>query len=79
MGFYIFRTHMPNIKIDNKDYDFATLPEEAKNQLRMLQFVDSELARLHGQSAVLQTARISYAKALGEALPMFQGDTIKIS
>ena len=70
---------MPNIKIDDKDYDYDTLPEEAKNQLRMLQFVDAELARLQGQAAVLQTARISYAKALGEALPKFEGDTIKIS
>ena len=70
---------MPNIKIDDKDYEYDTLPEEAKNQLRMLQFVDAELARLQGQAAVLQTARIAYAKALGEALPKFEGDTIKIS
>jgi len=70
---------MPTLKIDDKDYVYDTLPEEAKNQLRMLQFVDAELARLQGQAAVLQTARIAYAKALGEALPKFQGDTIKIS
>jgi hypothetical protein len=70
---------MPTIKIDDKDYDYDTLPEEAKNQLRMLQFVDAELSRLQGQAAVLQTARIAYAKALGEALPKFEGDTIKVS
>jgi len=70
---------MPIIKIDDKDYDYDTLPEEAKNQLRMLQFVDTELARLEGQAAVLQTARIAYGKALGEALPKFEGDTIKIA
>ena len=70
---------MPTLKIDDKDYDYDTLPEEAKNKLRMLQFVDAELARLEGQAAVLQTARIAYAKALGEALPKFEGDTIKIS
>ena len=70
---------MTTVKIDDKDYDFDTLPEEAKNQLRMLQFVDSELARLQGQAAVMQTARIAYAKALGEALPKFEGGTIKIS
>jgi len=45
----------------------------------MLQFVDAELARLQGQAAVLQTARIAYAKALGEALPKFEGHTIKVS
>jgi hypothetical protein len=70
---------MPTIKIDNKEYDFDSLSVEAKNQLRMLQFVDNELVRLQGQAAVLQTARINYAKALGEALPKFAGDTIKIS
>ena len=70
---------MPTIKIDDKDYDYDTLPEEAKSQLRMLQFVDAELARLQGQAAVLQTARIAYSKALGDALPKFEGDTIKIS
>ena len=70
---------MPTVKIDDKDYEYDTLPEEAKNQLRMLQFVDAELARLQGQAAVLQTARIAYAKALGEALPKFEGDTIKMS
>jgi len=69
---------MANITIDNKDYDFDSLSEDAKSQLRMLQFVDSELARLQGQAAVLQTARIAYAKALGEALPKFEGDTIKL-
>ena len=69
---------MANITIDNKDYDFDSLPEDAKSQLRMLQFVDSEFTRLQGQAAVFQTARIAYAKALGEALPKFEGDTIKL-
>ena len=69
---------MGNITIDNKDYDFDSLPEDAKSQLRMLQFVDSKLTRLQGQAAVFQTARIAYAKALGEALPKFEGDTIKL-
>jgi len=70
---------MTTITIDNTDYDYDTLPEDAKNQLRMLQFVDAELARLQGQAAVLQTAHVAYAKALGDALPKFEGDTIKIS
>lgn len=70
---------MATVKIDDKEYDYDVLPEEAKNQLRMLQFVDAELARLQGQAALLQTARIAYAKALGEALPKFEGDTLKIS
>lgn len=70
---------MTIIKIEDKEYEYNTLPEEAKAQLQMLQFVDSELVRLQGRTAALQTARISYAKALGEALPKFDGDTIKFS
>ncbi len=59
---------MPTIKIDEKDYEFDTLSEEAKGQLAMLQFVDGELQRLTAQTAVLQTARMAYSKALNEAL-----------
>ena len=36
---------MPTIKIDNRDYDIATLSTEAKQQLQSLQFCDAELAR----------------------------------
>ncbi len=50
---------MPTITIDNKDYDLDTLSDEAKAQLTSLRFVDSELARLTNQTAVLQTARVA--------------------
>ena len=59
---------MPIIKIDDKDYDTESLSEQAKAQLSGLQFVDQELARLQAQAAILQTARIAYAKALTDAL-----------
>ena len=62
---------MPTITIDNHTYDFDTLSIEARAQLQSLQFVDAELARLQAQAAVLQTARMAYAKALNEALPGF--------
>ena len=55
---------MPSIKIDYQDYDLGALSDEAKAQLQSLQFVDAELARLQAQAAVLQTARMAYAKAL---------------
>ena len=71
---------MPTIKIDNQDYDLDTLSTEARTQLQSLQFVDAELARLQAQAAVLQTARMAYAKALNEALPMLSAsDTIKLN
>ncbi len=59
---------MPIIKIDGKDYELDTLSDEAKAQLGMVQFVDAELQRLNAQTAILQTARMTYAKALNEAL-----------
>ena len=59
---------MPIIKIDDKDYDTETLSDEAKAQLQNVQFVDQEHARLNAQAAVMQTARIAYAKALNDAL-----------
>ena len=75
---------MPPIKIDNQDYDLNTLSEEAKAQLAMLQFVDAELQRLTAHTAILQTARMAYSKALNEALPtpleqVMQRETIKFN
>ena len=60
---------MPTIKIDNIDYDTATLSNEAKAQLISMQFCDQELQRLQAQAAAYQTARQAYAKALQAALP----------
>ena len=59
---------MPTIKIDGKDYELDQLSGETKAQLGNVQFVDSELQRVNAMVAVLQTARIAYAKALNEAL-----------
>jgi hypothetical protein len=71
---------MPNIKIDDKDYDLDKLSKEAKAQLVSLQFCDQELARLQAQAAAYQTARQAYAKALQAALPTATvGDTIKFN
>ena len=70
---------MPTIKIDDKEYDVATLSDEAMSQLTSIQFVDSELARLQAKAAALQTARMAYSKALQAALPAIGGsDTLKL-
>ena len=58
---------MSTINIDDKDYDLDTLSDEAKAQLTSLQFVDAELQRHNGKAAIIQTARIAYAKR--ELLP----------
>jgi hypothetical protein len=71
---------MQKVIINNKEYGLGTLSDECKAQLASLQFVEQELARLQAQAAVLQTARVSYAKALQAALPVVGGsDTIKLS
>jgi hypothetical protein len=54
--------------------------DDARAQLQSLQFVDGELARLQSQTAVLQTARMAYAKAQQAALPsLLAGDTMKFN
>jgi hypothetical protein len=73
-------TKMPNIKIDNKEYDLDTLSDECKAQLASIQFVDQELARLQAQTAVIQTAKAAYLQGLKASLPVLGGsDTIKLS
>lgn len=74
---------MTMIRIDGQEYDSDQLSVAAKEQLQSLHFVDTELARLNGQIAVFQTARVAYAKGLREALNApaptpFSGDTIKL-
>ena len=59
---------MDKIVIDGKEYDMDSLSEDAKAQLKSLQFVNSELARLQSQSAALQTARNAYSQALQQAI-----------
>lgn len=59
---------MPVLTIDKKEFELDQLSDDAKAQLAMLQFVDSELKRFSIQTAVLQTARLGYARALNEML-----------
>jgi len=59
---------MATITIDGREYDAEKLSDQAKAQITSLHFVDAELQRLQAQSAVLQTARAAYAKALNEIL-----------
>jgi hypothetical protein len=70
---------MTTIKIDNVDYDTDNLSDEAKAQLISLQFCEQKLQRLQAQTAVVQTARVSYAKALKEALTPPMGEKINFN
>lgn len=74
---------MTIVKIDDTEYEFDALSAGAKDQLRSVQFVDSEISRLTASLAVFQTARSAYIKALREQLqpPVYDpmaGDTIKL-
>ncbi len=70
---------MPTIKIDDKEYDFDKLSDEAKAQLASIQFCDQELQRLQAQAAAYQTARMAYAKALNEVLNPAMGEKISFN
>jgi len=59
---------MPNITIDNIDYDTEKMSEDALANLRSIQFVDTELATLQARIAALNTARNAYGAALQELL-----------
>jgi hypothetical protein len=66
---------MANIKIDDKDYDFDALPQDAKNQVNMIQAVDKEPQQLQIQTAILQTARLAYSKELSTILNKDNSDS----
>lgn len=57
------------ITIDGKNYDLDALSDQAKGQLMSLQLTDQKLAQLQQDMAIMQTARMAYARALAEALP----------
>ncbi len=57
------------INIDGTEYLLSALSDDAKAQIRSLQFVESEIARLHAQAAIANTAKIAYQNALKSLLP----------
>ena len=52
------------IKIDDIEYEFDSLSDNAKAQLANIQFVDTQLQQLNNEWAVSDTARIGYTNAL---------------
>lgn len=64
---------MATITVDGREYDSDALSDQAKAQVASLQFVDAELQRLQAQTAVLQTARGAYGRALNEILEADKG------
>ena len=57
------------ITIDEKQYDYDSLPATAREQLQSLRFADQELQRVQAQAAVFQIARVADVRWLQQALP----------
>ena len=55
---------MANIKIDDKEYDIESLPQEVKAQLAALQQCDQKIKSWNMNIALAQTARGAYAAEL---------------
>lgn len=70
---------MTTVNIDNVEYEFESLSDDAKAQFNSLKFVEVELQKAEAMIAVLQTARGAYARALKSALPAaaMPSETIK--
>ena len=57
-----------SIVIDGKAYSVEGMSAEARAQIGNLQATDAELRRLAIKTAIVQTARSAYAKALKDEL-----------
>ena len=66
---------MSTITINDIDYEIDALSDEARGQVRSIQFIDAELEKLNARIAVMSTARMSYASTLQEILEAEAGQT----
>ena len=55
---------MTKVNIDNKEYEFDELSNQAKATVVSLNFVQAELKKLSAQQAAYKTAEIAYQKSL---------------
>lgn len=62
-------TKPATVTIGGKEYELENLSEEARNQLKNLQFTEAEIRQSKMRLAMLQTARSAYHQALLAALP----------
>ena len=62
------------ITIDDVDYDLNKLSENARAQIKNIQFVDAQIQQLNNEWAVADTARIGYTRALNTELAKLKKD-----
>ncbi len=55
---------MAKVTIDDKEYEFDDMSENAQAQLQSLQFANAEVQRLQAKLAAMQTASNAYMNAL---------------
>ena len=55
---------MPKIIIDEVEYHTEDLSDSGREQLKSLQFLDSQVQTLQNELAIYETARIAYIKIL---------------
>jgi|TARA_E500000178_G_C16368499_1_gene465028 hypothetical protein len=55
---------MPKIIIDGVEYHTEDLSDSGREQLKSLQFLDSQIQTIRNELAIYQTARIAYIKIL---------------
>ncbi len=75
---------MPNIRIDDIEYDLDSLSTEARQQIEMLAATENKIRELQRDLAITQTARNAYLGALKSLLPtpleqvIAQGETLQL-
>jgi len=59
---------MEKITIDGQEFDLTNASEEAKAQLRNLQFVNEQILQRTNELQIAQTAKLGYSRALKREL-----------
>ena len=59
---------MAKFEIDGKQYDTDHISDQAKKALGAVQFTQMEIQRLQAQLVAMQTANMTYAQGLKQAL-----------
>jgi hypothetical protein len=52
------------IQVDDREYDFENLSEEAKARLSSIQFIDVQIHELKNMQAILRRAQNSYIESI---------------
>jgi hypothetical protein len=63
-----FGDPMAKVTIEDVEYDTDSMSDDAIANLKSIQFVDTELARLNAKISVMNTARLAYFSALQQEL-----------